>query len=185
MATVPTLYSSSLGDSLPATKFADALSIVRKLAAGMTLRQACAEHNTPGASFRHLIEKEPELKKLYDEAIDVGNDMLADMLLADAELPVETARARMLSDNIKWLLERRKPDRYGQRIQHTMENNATASLIAALDASIQRIPMPKSEERVQIPKPKFTDIEATFVDKKTAPVKAPSVDDEMIRLGLL
>ncbi len=49
--------------------------------------------------------------------------------------------ARVISANIQWLLERRKPEKFGARIQVSMNNNATTALISALDKAMDRIPV--------------------------------------------
>lgn len=184
MTNVPTLYSGSLGESLPVIRFAEALKIIHQIAEGDTVLKACQTSRTTVAAFRQTLAKEPDLKALADQAIDIGSDVLADMLLDENFLPHNPQKARMFCDNVKWLLERRKPERYGQKVQHTMENNATAALIAALDASIQRIPLPASDK----PRGRYVEAEVVFVDKKEAlprTITPPSSLAEMKRLGLI
>lgn len=152
---------------------AKAVAVVQLLATGETLRKACKEHHINVAAFRALVAQEPQLKAMYDEAVEIGNDMLADMLV---NIDSECADARMagvLSKNIQWLLERRQADKFGARVTVQTSNEASKLLAEALNKAIDRIPAVPSLP----PPPTVTDV--SYVDVTPDPL------EELRRLGLI
>lgn len=184
MANVPTI--GSIGSTLPSVKFPIMIAIVHLIADGMAPHQACKEQGTTLAAFKHALSIEPDLKTLFDEALETGSEVLADMLLHIDREHSDPRFARIISDNIKWLLERRKPDKYGQRVQVSMENNATKTMMEILDKAIERIPLARAPVGSR-----FVDVSFEEVDKKTPPavkptaLSLPSNDDLLREMGLL
>jgi hypothetical protein len=94
-------------------------------------------------AFRRYVSKDNELADLFGEAQVRGYDRLADELLYidvhGAMLGLTDAKmVKVLSDNRKWLLEKRRPQHYGQR--SIVEHNITAdrAIIEALSQGKQR-----------------------------------------------
>lgn len=171
MSKLPAL--ASLGSTLPSVKLPTAMNVIYRVANGETVRKACADCGTTTLAFRHALTLEPELEKLFKEAVEAGNDEMADMLVNINEIEADPRFARIVSDNMKWLLERRKPDKYGQRVQVSMDNNATKALLAALDLAIGRVPsatMPQISDRAHV-----VDVDVEYVDNKNraAPLPEP------------
>ena len=61
-------------------------------------------------------ESSPLFAAAFARARDTGIDVLVDSLVGLAETEQDVYRARLKSDNIKWLAERRARRRYGQQI---------------------------------------------------------------------
>lgn len=172
MASLPT--KPSIGSSLPSVKYPVLMQVLQAIADGATPSAACKEHGLSLASLRYHLKNDDELRVLFDEALDIGSDALADLLVDIDKLHSAPAMAGVISKNIQWVLERRKPDKFGARVQVSMENNATKTLIGALDAAIARIPMATFP---QIPSRQIVDVEAEVVErpkKRTVPLPAPS-----------
>ncbi len=185
MADLPT--KSSIGANLPSVKYPILLQVLQLIADGETPLEACRAHGMSLASLKYHLRNDDELKALFDDALDVGSDALADMLVNIDKIHSSPAMAGVISKNIQWVLERRKPDKYGARVQVSMENTATTTLIRALDAAVARIPMASVPQTRQV-----IDVEAEIVErpKKEAPplltapnTQAPSIE-ELRLLGL-
>lgn len=185
MANVPTI--GSIGSTLPSVKFPIMIAIVHRIADGMAPHQACKDEGTTLAAFKHAMSIEPDLKTLFDEALETGSEVLADMLLHIDQEHSDPRFARIISDNIKWLLERRKPDKYGQRVQVSMENNATKTMMEILDKAIDRIPVARAPVGSRFVDVTFEDV----IDKKTPSAVAPTAlsppneTDLLKEMGLL
>ncbi len=139
MAEVP--VKPSIGSTLPSVKYPILMQVLQKIADGATPRQACLEYGMSLASLKYHLKNDVEMKELFDDALDTGSDALADMLVDIDKVHSNPSMARVISANIQWLLERRKPEKFGARIQVSMNNNATTALISALDKAMDRIPV--------------------------------------------
>lgn len=95
-----------------------------------------------GCSYRELWTRRRE-DALFDQALadarDAGLELRADSLYTLGEDPeTDINRARLLSDNIKWLLARRKRKDYGDRVDVDVRQVVDISL--ALTEARRRIP---------------------------------------------
>lgn len=95
-----------------------------------------------GWTTRQLVQRlrnDPALYADFRAAKEIAMDIMVDGLqdVTDRELDVQ--RARLKSDNIKWLAERLAPRQYG--VQQRMELNVTGSidLAAAIAQGNQRL----------------------------------------------
>lgn len=185
MANVPTI--GSIGSTLPSVKFPIMIAIVHLIADGMAPHQACKEQGTTLAAFKHALSIEPDLKTLFDEALETGSEVLADMLLHIDREHSDPRFARIISDNIKWLLERRKPDKYGQRVQVSMENSATKTMMDILDKAIERIPLARAPVGSRFVDVSFEDVKETPPAPRPAALTPPPSNDEALlrEMGLL
>lgn len=57
-----------------------------------------------------------DFEALFASARQEGLEHIADSLLTLADTEVDVARARLKSDNFKWLLSKRKPGTYGDKL---------------------------------------------------------------------
>lgn len=173
MASAPA--KPSIGSSLPSVKYPALLAVLQSIADGATPRQACLDNGLSLASLKYHLNNDAELKALFDDALETGSDALADMLVDIDKVHSNPAMASVISKNIQWLLERRKPDKFGARMQVSMENNATTGLLKALEAAIHRIPTPSVPAIAQRV---ITDVEVQIVEpavpkERAAPLPAP------------
>lgn len=104
---------------------------------------ACDECRISVRAFRKYTEENDELRELRDEAIVRGYDRMADKLLDPFGDKLygdsDPKRAKLVSDNMKWLLARRRPDQYSERvkIEHTV--TADRAIIEALERGRERV----------------------------------------------
>lgn len=133
--------TSSIGSTLPSVKYPILLAVLQMIADGATPSKACKDNGLTLAALKYHLNNDEELKTLFDDALEVGSDALADLLVDIDTVHSNPAMASLISKNIQWVLERRKPDKFGARVQVSMENNVTKTLLGALDAAIHRIPM--------------------------------------------
>lgn len=80
----------------------------------------------------------------FDRARNEGLEHLADQLIKIDELHQDVQRARLKSDNYKWLLSKRKPAIYGDKIDINV--NQTIDIGTALQEARQRA-LPKIDEK--------------------------------------
>lgn len=161
---------SSIGSTLPSVKYPILLAVLQAIADGDTPSKACKTNGLTLAALKYHLQNDDELRVLFDDALEVGSDALADLLVDIDTVHSNPAMAALISKNIQWVLERRKPDKFGARVQVSMENNVTKTLLGALDAAIHRIPM-ASPPRV----PTIVDVEFEDVpDKKKGRTSLPA-----------
>ena len=95
-------------------------------------------------TVRRYCDKDDDLRSMMLEAIQEGQDTLADILLEIDRDPhygqSDPAMAKIISENIKWLLARRRPQEYGDRQTVDVNLKADAVILAALNAAKLRTP---------------------------------------------
>jgi len=97
--------------------------VLAELSKGKTLTSICKRDGYP---TRHAVMKRvsenPEYQARYKEALENRLEVLADQLteIADTDIKYMDAAAvnllRLKSDNIKWVLERLRASKYGNRV---------------------------------------------------------------------
>lgn len=164
----------TLATYFPAVPYAKALDVIGHVAEGDTVTKACAALFITVASFRSACKKEPILQALLEEAMEVHDDLLADLLVnidSDPNGSSDAKMANVRSSNIRFILERRRPAKYGKTAQDANPLDETNRQLAeALNKAMDRM-----TDLADARRPKtITDV--TFVDaphKEAAPVKAP------------
>lgn len=110
-------------DYIPAVLYA-----IDKISQGLTETEACDLANIKIATFKRYISDNPQLQELYVEADQRGADAMADALVRIDNHKhyghSDPKMAKVISDNIKWLLSKRKSKNYGDRV--VVEHNITA-----------------------------------------------------------
>lgn len=111
-------------------------SILASLSDLGSLRKACAQHEVPKGTFLGWIAEDPALADQYARAREIGLEAMAEEILdisdesgVDVFLDKETgkwavngeavARARLRTDNRKWLLSKCLPKKYGDALKLT------------------------------------------------------------------
>lgn len=150
--------TSSIGSTLPSVKYPILLAVLQAIADGDTPSKACKTNGLTLAALKYHLQNDDELRVLFDDALEVGSDALADLLVDIDTVHSNPAMAALISKNIQWVLERRKPDKFGARVQVSMENNVTKTLLGALDAAIHRIPMASPPRVATIVDVEFEDV---------------------------
>lgn len=112
------------------------LSVLTLLSQGRTLTAACDECKITFHSFRQYVNAVPELSGMYADAEQRGYDVMADALLnifGDGQYgETEPKRAKIMSDNIKWYLARKRPALYGDRSIVEHQITADKTIVEAL-----------------------------------------------------
>ena len=88
--------------------------------------------------FHKARDTDPIFAKSFSEARAEGLEMRADELLDIAnDLTIDVNRARLKSDNIKWILSKRKPGTYGDKLD--LNVNQVVDIGTALQAAKSRL----------------------------------------------
>jgi len=128
--------------TLPYDYYPTVLECIEKISQGRTKTDVCDEYRITIASFDKYVNSSPELQALLAEAEARGYDSMADMLLKiDRMGPYaqsDSKMAKVISDNIKWLLSKRKQKTYGDKVEVTHNLTADKAITDALNAGRQR-----------------------------------------------
>lgn len=122
---------------LPAVMYA-----IDLIGQGHTLTAACDASNISVPTFWSYVNKTPELQTAHADAVQRGADAMADALVNIDNHRIHgqsnPQMAKVVSDNIKWLLARRDPHKYGDRV--TVDHNVTVdvAITTALNAARRR-----------------------------------------------
>lgn len=104
------------------------LHIIDQISQGHTRTGACDSNGIRIPLFEQYVKNDPQLTELLMEAETRGYDAMADALLRIDNHGIygcsDPKMAKVISDNIKWLLSKRKSKEYGERI--TINHNLTA-----------------------------------------------------------
>lgn len=135
--------SDTISSTLPSVTTPKIVAVIHEIGEGVTVAQACQNQFIKVATFYNAVKRDNEVATMFAEALEVGNDVLADMLINIDKHHSDARMAGVISKNIQWVLERRAPKKFGQRV--TIENGdsiASKSLAEALNKALDRIPMP-------------------------------------------
>lgn len=116
---------------------ADEAKILDLLANGQTLAKACESAGLSTGQFMQRLPKRTSLSHAFICARDAGAEVLADSLLGITEQEADVNRARLKSDNIKWILSRRHAAKFGDRIDVNV--NTTIDLTGAINEARNRL----------------------------------------------
>lgn len=114
--------------STPYDFYPAVLAAIDLMSQGYTKTHACDTQNIRVATFDQYVNRDTQLQELAHEAETRGYDALADALVRIDSNEMhgcsDPKMAKVLSDNIKWLLSKRRSKEYGERI--TVNHNITA-----------------------------------------------------------
>lgn len=95
--------------------------------------------------FWEYRQENSDFAEAFARARQEGLEELADGLLTITEEEHDVQKARLRSENVRWLLSKRKPHVYGDRID--LNVNQTIDINAALLEARQRAALPMSYQR--------------------------------------
>lgn len=149
-------------DSLPSVLLA--LDLISQ---GNSETMACDEAGVSVSTFRYHIKNDDKLQEMYDEAFQRGTDAMADALLNPDNHSLyghsDAKMAKVQSDNIKWLLSKRRPKDFGDRIEVNHTITADKAITQALLAARNRVPLVDMGE---------AEVVENYVDKTEADILA-------------
>lgn len=125
----------------PADRFQRALVVLDYVANGKTLSKACDWAGLTVTQFMHLKKTNDELAVAFEEAVQQGNDRMAEALV-NIETDVEygtnnPAMASVVSRNIQWYLSRRDV-RYADKTINQVVVTADKAITDALQLARER-----------------------------------------------
>lgn len=88
----------------------------------------------------------PDFTNNFEQARQEGLEHLADGLMTAHDEYTDVQRARLKSDNAKWLLSKRKPEIYGDKVD--IHVSQTIDITAALTEARARAQIPAPEQAV-------------------------------------
>lgn len=86
--------------------------------------------------FWNYRQQYPDFKNAFEQARQEGLEQMADGLITAADEYVDVQRGRLKSDNVKWLLSKRKPEVYGDKVD--IHVSQTIDITAALNEAKAR-----------------------------------------------
>ena len=135
---------------LPEIRHTLILNVMSRMqSTGDTLTRACDQCGISYATYWNTVRHSPVLQSLHDEALAIAEDILADKLVnIDAEVS-DPKMAAVISKNIHWLLSRRRPQKYGDKIVVQHETSRDKVIIARLLAAKGRVLATLSTEPIE------------------------------------
>lgn len=110
--------------------------ISQLLSEGKSLSEAAAAVGVTVGTLAHWRLQDADFDNLCSRAQNVGFEVQADSLMTIPEQIQDVQRARLKSENIRWLLARRAAHKYGDRLEVNL--NQTVDIKGALDAARAR-----------------------------------------------
>jgi hypothetical protein len=118
------------------------MRVIDRISQGETPTRACKNERMAVATLQKYAKTDSVIGALFEEAMQIGHDTLADSLINLADLQTMTGAAdekelKIASDNIKWYLARRNT-RYNERVVVEHNHTADKAVIEALTKGKQR-----------------------------------------------
>jgi len=111
---------------------------IRLAVEGHTIKSVADALLLTRIDFWHYRNAHPSFTNKFDAARKEGLEDLADDLIGIADdVSMDVHRAKLKSDNIKWILSKRKPETYGERID--LHVNTNIDITKALESAKARI----------------------------------------------
>jgi hypothetical protein len=114
---------------------------IRMAIEGRTLQQIHEELGCTCEAFYRLRQRDPAFAATFAAARGEGLELIADSLLTITETEPDVYRARVKSENIRWILSKRKPTTYGDKIDINVTQTVDigAALIEAKSRAVRSI----------------------------------------------
>ncbi len=121
------------------------LDIAIELASqGEPLRKIIGEMCSTEIDFWTYKQQYPDFRNQFEQARQEGLEHIADGLITIADDYTDVQRGRLKSDNAKWLLSKRKPSVYGDKVD--IHVSQTIDISHALSEARARIAIPSSTD---------------------------------------
>jgi len=141
--------------------FPAAMEALDNICNGMTRTAACDAADITIPAFEEYIASSEELQQMLVDAERRGHDAMADALASIHNHHIyqqsDPKMAKVISDNLKFLLERRDRKRFGVKTEVTHTITADKAIIEALQAG-------RARAEAYLPPPTPPTIDAEFVE---------------------
>lgn len=131
--------------TLPYDYYPAVLYAIDLISQGNTVTEACDQSNLPVSTFHSHLERDDKLREMYGEADQRGGDAMADALVNIDNHRIhgqsDPKMAKIISDNIKWVLSKRRPKDFGDRVVVDHSVTVDVAITTALDAARRRVPV--------------------------------------------
>lgn len=128
--------------SLPYDYYPAVLYALNLLSQGETLTVACDKSNITVEVFDYHVKGNTQLEGMYAEAVQRGNDAMADALINIDNHKIhgqsDPKMAKVISDNIKWVLSKRDNKRFGDKVEVRHEVTMDKAIVNALEQARKR-----------------------------------------------
>lgn len=129
--------------ALPFDQLSAVMRALDLIGQGRSRTSACDEAGVAIPTFNRYVRETPELSAAFEDAEQRGYDVMADSLI---EIDRTCAIAgvtdpkvmKILSDNIRWFLARKRPQQYGERVTVTHNITADKAIVDALQRGKER-----------------------------------------------
>lgn len=119
---------------------------------GKTLEEIRQDAMTDRKAFYEALEHDPSFNETFAQARQFGLEELSEQLLTYPDTYDDVQKARLKSDNVKWILSKRKPSTYGDRvdINITTPPDLNAAIEDARKRTIEGVFTKVLEDRKQL-----------------------------------
>ena len=142
--------------SLPYDYYPAVLYAINLISEGRSKTRACDDSNITIPTFESYVNRHEELRDLLHDAERRGYDAMADSLLEIDNHKVygqsDPKMAKIISDNIKFFLSKKRPKEYGDRVQVDVNITADKAITDALMAGKKRAALP------------YVEVDGAFID---------------------
>lgn len=128
--------------TIPYDYYPAVLYAIDRISQGKTRTSACDEANIDIGTFDRYVKADVELQTMLAEAEQRGHDAMADALLQPFNHRLyghtDPKMAKVMSDNIKWLLGKRASKQYGEKLEIKHEITLDRAVVDALSRAKNR-----------------------------------------------
>jgi len=128
--------------ALPYDYYPAVLYAIDQIGQGNTLTEACDKANISVLVFKSYVDKDDMLKEMFQDAEQRSYDAFADALINIDNHKIHgqsnPQMAKVISDNIKWVLSKRDPKRFAERVEIKHELTLDRAITDALNAARKR-----------------------------------------------
>lgn len=104
---------------------------------GGTIREICRVVVVSTTGLYNELLRDSSFKTRFEQAREQGIETQVDSILDIAREEPDVQRARVVTDSIKWIASKRKPNTYGDKI--TMDINGQVDLRAIMEDGAKRL----------------------------------------------
>lgn len=112
-------------------------SVFLSLNKGLNLTHSLKQNSLTPQKFFKALEENESLRIQYNAIVEAQTHVLADELLEIPDQYDDVTRAKLKSDNIRWLIARRNRKAYGDKLE--IDHNHSVDIRAALDDADSRL----------------------------------------------